>query len=225
MNEEYLKPTEFIDSESPVVKEFAQNAVKGAKTDIEKSIHLYNAVRDGIYYDPYRIEYTRKGFTASVIVAKGYGYCVAKAIVLAAVCRAQGIACRLHFADVRNHLTTERLKKSMKTDIFFYHGYNDIFLEGHWIRVTPTFNKSLCERFKVKTLDFDGINDAVFQPFDMEGRRHMEYIADHGSFADLPYEKLMEEFKIKYGVVINNEPAQEEAGAFEREAEAEKSNR
>jgi transglutaminase-like putative cysteine protease len=222
MQEEYLRPTEFIDSEAFVIKTFAEEAVKGAGTDVEKAIKLYYAVRDGIYYDPYRIETTRESFKASIILTKGYGYCVAKAIVLAAVCRAQGIASRLHFADIRNHLTTERLKKIMQTDIFSYHGYNDLFLEGRWVKVTPTFNKSLCERFRVKSLDFDGVNDAVFHPFDMEGRRHMEYITDHGSFADVPYEKIMETFITFYGASINDKPAISEAGAFEREAEAER---
>ena len=221
MHEEYLRPTEFIDSESPAVKFFAKEAVQGATTNVDKAIKLYYAVRDGIYYDPYRIETTREAFKASVILGKGYGYCVAKAIVLAAACRAQGIACRLHFADVRNHLTTERLKKIMQTDIFTYHGYNDLFLEGRWVKVTPTFNQSLCERFKVKSLDFDGVNDAVFHPFDMEGRRHMEYIADHGSFADVPYEKIIEAFSTFPDVSMNKASATE-AGAFEREAEAER---
>jgi transglutaminase-like putative cysteine protease len=224
MHEEYLRPTEFIDSESPAVQAFAKEAVKGAETETEKAIKLYYAVRDGIYYDPYRVEITRESFRASVILAKGYGYCVAKAIVLAAACRAHGIACRLHFADVRNHLTTERLKKIMQTDIFTYHGYNDIFLEERWVKVTPTFNKSLCERFKVRPLDFDGINDAVFHPFDMEGRRHMEYIADHGSFADVPYEKIIGIFDDFSGAAADK-LAKAEAGAFEREAEAERRNR
>jgi len=223
MQEEYLRPTEFIDSASPAIRAFAEEAVKGAGTAVEKAVKLYYAVRDGIYYDPYRIEMTREAFRASVILAKGYGFCVAKAIVLAAACRAQGIPARLHFADVRNHLTTERLKRIMKTDIFHYHGYNDLFLNNRWVKVTPTFNKSLCERFKVRALEFDGGNDAVFHPFDMEGRRHMEYIVDHGSFADVPYEKISETFSTYYnGAFGSDKTAASTAGSFEREAEKEK---
>ena len=199
MHEEFLKPTEFIDSDSPDIQAFARKAVEGARTDREKAVRLYYAVRDGIYYDPYRIDPSRKGFKASTILKQGYGYCVAKAIVLAAVLRAVGIPCKLHFADVRNHLTTERLKKLMQTDTFFYHGYNDIWIDGRWIKVTPTFNLSLCEKFKVKPLDWDGESDAIFHPFDMVGRRHMEYIQDHGSYADVPYEAIMEMFQTRYG--------------------------
>lgn len=223
MHEEYLVPTYFVDSDSPIITAFAKEAVKGAVTPAEKAIKLYYAVRDGIYYDPYRIDGTRESFKASVTLSKGHGYCVTKAIVLAAVARAEGIPCKLHFADVRNHLTTERLKKLMQTDVFFYHGYNDLFLEGKWVKVTPTFNISLCEKFKVKPLDFDGINDAVFHPFDLKGRRHMEYIKDHGSFADVPYDAIINTFMTCYGdAVKKNGSVGSEAGAFEREAAAER---
>lgn len=158
---EFLRPTGFIDSNSPAVIAFADRAAEGAITHREKAIKLYNAVRDEIQYDPYRIEFTPEAFRASVIIGKGYGYCVAKAIVL-------------RFADVRNHLTTERLKKFMQTDLFIYHGYTEFMLDGRWLKVTPTFNSSLCERFHVQPLAFDGENDAIFHLYDADGRRHME---------------------------------------------------
>lgn len=221
MNEQYLKPTEFIDCDSPEVIEFAKKAVAKAKTPREKAVKLYYAVRDGIYYDPYRIEPNRESFRASSVIRKGYGYCVAKAVALAAVLRAQNIPCRLHFADVRNHLTTKRLRSMMLTDVFYYHGYNDLWLDGRWVKTTPTFNLSLCEKFQVKPLDFDGINDAVFHAFDQTGRRHMEYITDHGFFADLPFDAIMNTFITCYGDVVARyvrEAIASAPGAFEREA-------
>jgi len=222
MHEEYLIPTEFIDSESPSIQAFAQQAVAGATTPREKAVRLYYAVRDGIYYDPYRIEPSRNSFKASTILRQGHGYCVAKAVVMAAVLRAQGIPCKLHFADVRNHLTTERLKKMMQTDTFYYHGYNDIWLDDRWVKVTPTFNLSLCEKFKVKPLDWDGVTDAVFHPFDLEGRRHMEYITDHGSFADLPYDAIINTFLTCYGSSVKDYLNQtQKNGNFEQEAQQE----
>jgi hypothetical protein len=110
----------------------------------------------------------------------------------------------------------------MSADTFYYHGYNDIFLDGLWVKVTPTFNLSLCEKFRVKPLDFDGVNDAIFHPFDMEGRRHMEYITDHGCFADLPYDTIIEAFLTHYGDAAKNHPDQKsQAGDFERDAQME----
>ena len=217
----YLQPTDFIDSDSPVVAAYARQAINGATTKEEKAIRLYTTVRDGIQYDPYRIDFTRHDFRASTIIGKGYGYCVAKAIVLTAAGRWAGIPSRLHFADVRNHLTTERLKKLINTDVFFFHGYTEFLLGGRWIKVTPTFNSTLCARFRVKPLDFDGEHDAIFHPYDMEGRRHMEYVKDHGLFTDVPYEKIIEVFKTHYGVFFQKEKPVA-AGAFDREAETDR---
>ena len=217
----YLQPTDFIDSDSPVVAAYARQAINGATTKEEKAIRLYTTVRDGIQYDPYRIDFTRHDFRASTIIGKGYGYCVAKAIVLTAVGRWAGIPSRLRFADVRNHLTTERLKKLINTDVFFFHGYTEFLLGGRWIKVTPTFNSTLCARFRVKPLDFDGEHDAIFHPYDMEGRRHMEYVKDHGLFSDVPYEKIIEVFKTHYGVFFQKEKPVA-AGAFDREAETDR---
>jgi transglutaminase-like putative cysteine protease len=217
----YLRPTVFIDSDSPAVIAFAAQAAAGTTSQKEKAVKLYNAVRDEIQYDPYRIEFTPEAFRASVIIGKGFGYCVAKAIVLAAAGRAAGIPSRLRFADVRNHLTTERLKKVMKTDLFIYHGYTEFLLDRRWLKVTPTFNTSLCERFRVKPLEFDGENDAIFHPYDEDGRRHMEYVNDHGSFADVPYDKIIEMFETHYGGYFQKDKP-DAAGAFEREAEDER---
>lgn len=222
MNELYLAHTEFIERDAPEIRAFAQNAVGDAATPREKAVKLFFAVRDGIYYDPYRIEPRREAFRATTVLRQGYGYCVTKAVLLAALLRSQGIACRLHFADIRNHLTTKRLKEMMKTDIFYNHGYNDVLLDGRWLKVTPTFNLSLCEKFKVKPLDWDGQSDAVLHPFNMEGRRHMEYIRDHGSFADLPYDFLIETFVTRYGSSIEDFTRQTaKTGRFEEEAEDE----
>ena len=222
MQEEFLAPTEFIESDSPDIQSLAKKVSGEAATPREKAVKLYYAVRDGIYYDPYRIEPRRDAFKATTILRQGYGYCVTKAVLLTSLLRSQGIPAKLHFADVRNHLTTERLRKVMKTDIFYYHGYNDVWLDGRWLKVTPTFNLSLCEKFKVKPLDWDGRSDAVLHPFDMAGRRHMEYINDHGSFADLPFDAIMEIFITRYGSSIQDFLRQtSKTGRFEEEAEKE----
>jgi transglutaminase-like putative cysteine protease len=84
--EQYLRPTYYIDSDASEVIAFARDAVVDRKTSLEKGIALFYAVRDKIRYDPYRIALEkRESFKASVIIGRGYGYCVAKAIVLAAV--------------------------------------------------------------------------------------------------------------------------------------------
>ena len=63
---------------------------------------LFYAVRDGIRYDPYRMSTRQEDYTASRVLAAGEGFCVQKAVLLAALSRAVGVPCRLRFAVVRN---------------------------------------------------------------------------------------------------------------------------
>jgi hypothetical protein len=131
---------------------------------------------------------------ASTVLANGYGWCVPKAVLLAAVCRAAGIPARLGFADVCNHLSTARMRQSMETPVFYWHGYTDIWIDGAWRKATPAFNLSLCEKFGLKPLDFDGRSDSIYHPFDLAGNRHMEYLHQRGSFDDLPLGKHRQAF-------------------------------
>jgi transglutaminase-like putative cysteine protease len=213
----YLQPTPFIDSDDPAVVSFAQAAAGEAGRDLERSVRIFYAVRDQIRYDPYCIDLSRDRFKASVVLEKKAGYCVEKALLLAAAARALGIPGRLRFADVRNHLTTARLKEIMQTDLFIYHGYTEIFLNDRWVKATPTFNLSLCDRFGVKPLDFDGVHDAIFHEFDRRGNRHMEYVHDHGPFADLPYDTIMDMFRKHYPAYFTQDKSAL-AGDFEMEA-------
>jgi transglutaminase-like putative cysteine protease len=218
----YLRPTVFIDCDHPAVVAFAKTSAGDAADETGQAVRIFYAVRDQIRYDPYGIDLAEDRFKASVVLAKKSGYCVEKALLLAAAARAVGIPSRLRFANVRNHLTTERLKEIMKTDRFIYHGYAEMFLNGRWVKATPTFNVSLCERFDVKPLDFDGIHDAVFHEFDRKGNRHMEYVYDHGPFADLPYEMILAAFRKHYPIYFSKEKTAV-AGDFAAEALKEQS--
>jgi transglutaminase-like putative cysteine protease len=216
----YLQPTHFIDSDSPEVIKFAKSVSRGETTDIGKAIKLYYAVRDGIYYDPYRIDLNPTALKASAVLARKFGFCVPKAILLAALARAEGIPSRLGFADVKNHLSTSRLKQLIKTDVFVYHGYTELFLGNKWVKATPAFNLSLCERFEVSPLEFDGRIDSIFHEFSRKGNRHMEYLHDHGHFADLPYSQIVEAFKKHYPILFSEKSTI--TGNFEEEALADK---
>lgn len=189
MTDATLRPTELIDSDHPAVLAFAAAHGRGAG-DRDRAVALYYAVRDGFRYDPYRIDLSPRGMKASTVLEAGYGWCVPKATLLAAACRALGIPARIGFADVRNHLSTERMRQVMQTDVFFWHGYTDILLDGAWRKATPAFNVKLCERFDLLPLEFDGTADSLYHPFDRHGHRHMEYVNQRGSFDDVPLERI-----------------------------------
>jgi transglutaminase-like putative cysteine protease len=218
-NAEYLAPTYFLDFNNPIVEEFAEKICKGTNNPTERAIQLYYAVRDEIRYDPYDLSPSRETYKASSVITKRSGYCVAKAIVLTALGRQQGIPSRLGFADVRNHLSTSRLREVMCSDTFYYHGYTEFLLGGQWVKATPAFNLSLCQRFKVKPLEFDGIHDSIFHEFNQKNQKHMEYLHDHGSFTDLPYEEMFSAYRQHYPTMFEKLNTGIPAGDFHKEAE------
>jgi len=192
-----LAPTRIVDAEHPAVAAYAARHAVGA-TDLARAVALYYAVRDDIRYDGYGIELTPNGLSASRALELGRGWCVSKAVLLAACCRAVGIPAALGYADVRNHLSTERMRQTMKTDVFYWHGYTAICLDGRWVKATPAFNRELCEKFRIHTLDFDGREDSIYQPYDLDGRQHMEYLAYRGEYVDVPLEQMQADFRRLY---------------------------
>ncbi|MBN2401914.1 MAG: transglutaminase domain-containing protein [Spirochaetes bacterium] len=214
----YLKPTEFINSDSQDVIAYAESVAGTENSDIDKAVKLYYAVRDDISYDPYRIDLSRHGLKASTTLEKKYGFCISKAVLLAATARVMHIPSRLHFADVKNHLTSRRLYEMMQSDIFVYHAYAELYLEDKWVKATPAFNRLLCRVSGVEPLEFDGRNDSIFQQFDLKGNKFMDYINDRGSFADVPYEELFNAFKIYHQKLIDKDLSEIE-GVFEKEVD------
>jgi len=217
-----LQPASMVDSDHPAVIAFAQQHAQGSN-DRERAVALYYAVRDGFRYDPYRIDLSVHGMKGSTVLDIGYGWCVPKAALLAAVARAAGIPARVGYADVRNHMSTERLRQSMGSDLFVWHGYTDLWLDGQWIKATPAFNIELCDRFGLLPLEFDGRADSIYHPFDKAGNRHMEYVAMHGAFDDVPLQRILDAFAVHYPKMPLQNSLQE--GDFAADAAAERAAR
>ena len=196
---QYLRPTEIIDCNHPDIRWFAENTIGDAKDPLDRAIRLYYKVRDGIRYDPYYPFYLPDHYRASNVLKIGRGFCIPKLSLLCAAGRACGIPSRAGFADVRNHLATRQLLEFMGSDIFTFHGFTEFFLEGKWVKATPAFNRELCERHGVDPLDFNGLEDSIFQPYNREHRRFMEYIRFRGSYADIPVAEIVASFKDTYG--------------------------
>jgi transglutaminase-like putative cysteine protease len=213
------RPTELIDSGHPAIRAFAEQAAAGARGPTARAVALYYAVRDGFRYDPYRLDLSVEGLKASRVLSAGFGWCVTKASLLAAACRALGVPARVGFADVRNHLSTARMRLLMGTDVFYYHGYTALHLDGRWVKATPAFNVELCQKLGIHTLEFDGATDSIYQPFDLAGHRHMEYLALHGERDEVPREELLRAFAEHYpamprldGASFDEDVAREAAG-------------
>ena len=200
IDEAYLLPTAIIDSDSPLILEHAKKIIGTAVSSaVEKAVKLYYAVRDGIWYDPYYPFYRAEHYRASNVLKSGRGYCVSKASLLCALGRACKIPSRLGFATVRNHLATRQLIEFLGSDLFVYHGFTEFYLDDRWVKATPAFNIELCKRHKVVPLEFNGREDSIFQPYSLEKKQFMEYLEDHGTYADIPLDDLLSAWKMTYG--------------------------
>jgi len=199
-NQHFLDSAEFVDSDSPEVRAYAKKALEGmeGQSETDRAIRLFETVRDGLRYDPFTFDIDPESYKASHIIRQKSTWCVPKAILLTACLRAAGIPAAVGFADVKNHLNTPKLAELMQTDLFIYHGYVQLWLDGNSYKVTSAFNMELCQRFGVKPLIFDGKSDALFHEFDNQDRRHMEYVNDHGIFHDAPVLTILKEFRKAY---------------------------
>jgi transglutaminase-like putative cysteine protease len=215
---QYLAAGKFVDSGAPQVIAFTKDTTQGASDAGAAILKLYAAVRDGIVYDPYVSLSDPENFRASSVLARGRGFCIGKSALLAASARVIGVPSRVGYADVRNHLTSRRLYELVKTDTFIWHSYTELYLAGRWVKATPAFDSALCERARIEPLDFDGRADSLFQPFDPAGRRHMEYLRDRGTFADVPFDVIKAEFITAYPALMSSQGL---SGDFHAEAVAE----
>jgi len=199
-----VAPNRYVDSDHEDVVAFA--ATFQRETPKETAVALYYGVRDFIRYNPWRVRFGRGDYTASGVLTRDRSegaHCIDKALLLAGAARAHGIPARLHFADVRNHIGTAKLEEKLGTDLLVFHGYTQLWIDGRWVAATPAFNKELCAHLGVEPLEFDGEHDSVFQEYDPQAGRFMEYVTDHGAHDDIPFEAMLAAWEEHYASVRN----------------------
>ena len=216
-NAVYLSPAEYVDSDHPAITAFVAKTVTPDMPASEKAGRFYLAARE-IRYDP-DLDYSDPEiYRASSVLQAGHAYCVGKAALFAALCRAADIPARVAFADVTNHLSSEKLREQMGTNYFAWHGFTEVLLGGKWVKASPTFNSTLCSRFGVAPLAFDGGSDALLQAYDGAGRTFMKYEVLHGAFHDVPAKFLIAEMARLYPSLKG--PRGRSAGGMENEVPA-----
>ena len=192
----YLKETYFLDFNHPRIDEFVKG-IDSTLSSKEIAIQLYFWVRDAFMYDPYHLDISKEGLVASNVLSKKRAWCVEKATLMASCARKFNIPSRLGYAIVTNHIGVERLTEYLKRKEIVFHGYVELYLDGKWVKCTPSFDKNICRLANVTPLDWDGEKDSMFQEFDKE-KRFMEYLHFYGEFDDVPIELMNKEMKKYY---------------------------
>lgn len=196
----YLQPTEFFDFDKKIVQNQLKEIIKGLDTVKEKAIALFYWVRDEIKYNMATyLPNSKSNFKASVTLRRKNGFCVSKSILLSSFARAIRIPARIHLVDLINHKVSQRVIEFMGHNIMYYHGYSEFYLNGKWLKLTPSFDKATAIKGGfLPMVEFDGESDAVFPPYDNNGNLFGEYVKDRGVHADLPLEEIDRVFEEKY---------------------------
>jgi len=200
--EDTLKPTFYMDYDHPLIQEKVRELTEGfpKEDDIGKAVKLFYFVRDQIKYTvkDARKSYKKANWKSSLTLKKGFGFCIPKSILLASLARSVGIPSRLHFVDIVNHMTSERLRKDMGSNLFVFHGFVELFLGGRWVEANCAFDKELCEKKNFPAVNFDGKRDGLFASTNKDGKPFVDYIKDRGVYNDAPHQEIMQVWVEEY---------------------------
>ncbi len=201
----YSESSYFFDFDSDAIQALIEPYRDARLSDKERAIALYERVRDGWIYNPYHISFSKENYRASNLVKSESGNCVEKSIILIAALRGLGIPARIHLGKVKNHIAVERLTEKFGSNELTPHGMVNVFLNGKWLKCSPAFNSTLCEKLHVEPLDFDGENNSFLQAYNSDGNQFMEYTDDYGFFDDVPLDFMIEKLVEHYPHIFDTE--------------------
>lgn len=195
----FLVDDAIITSKHPVIRKLVRQLVPAETNPARTATSLFEWVRDSIAYDVASPFFLPEHYQPEFIIERRRGFCIPKAVLLAALARAAGIPARLVFADIVNHQTPAELRQQLGSNIFVYHCYNELWLDGRWVKVVCSFDAALCARHGFPLVEFDGRHDALFPTHDASGKPFIEYVRHHGPRADLPLAEVLAAWQRVYG--------------------------
>ena len=160
-------------------KKTSDSITKGAESDYEKVLKIYEYVAGNFYYDdvafetkknqyvdPYRNLYNlrnKKKSANSTSNGKVATVCVGNAGMVVALARAQGIPARIvnghhvgmGVAKFNNWSTEQNISK-------IDHWWAEVYVDGRWIVVDPTTGNSNKYNSKTGTWTYTGITNYIF---------------------------------------------------------------
>jgi transglutaminase-like putative cysteine protease len=196
----YLNPTPTMDCDNPAIQAQAEQITSGLSDPSMRAKALFYFVRDDIRYNIYSPFHLLEHYRASWVLERKEGYCVQKAVLLSALARAADIPARLGFADLKNHRMPDKLLNERGTNHIVYHSYSVLYVNGKWLKATPAFDRTMCQRQRLSTVEFDALHDAMFPPEDLDGNPFIEYTQDRGFFDDVPLDDVLKARTELYGV-------------------------
>jgi transglutaminase-like putative cysteine protease len=183
--QQYLRPTELIDSDHPDVIARARELVRGCRTDKEKLEKIYYFVRELPYDILASFRYLAEGKRrASDVLQAGHAFCMGKASSFVALCRAAGIPARIGFQQLDcpdKPFMSEEVRQLWGARTLPWHSLGEAYLDGRWLKLDATIHGEFARaKGRPYTQEFDGVHDIPT----VEG----PVLKEVGAFADYPPE-------------------------------------
>lgn len=193
------------DAAHPEVQRQSAKLVEHARDETEKARILFEFVRDSIAYTfSWRRDEAEDeplptaSFRASATLHRGSGMCIQKAVLLCALSRAAGLQVRLAFQSLRDYRLPRELVALMG-DVLTPHGLVAVRINGRFVRLDPSLDRSLCERKGYRLTEFSATEDALLPSLDVNGKRHFEILEELGEFDSFPTDFVMSIFAKRFG--------------------------
>lgn len=192
-----LAPTGFIESAHPDIVRRVEELRVRALPPAARAAALFRFVRDEVRYE-FMAKLRPEEYRASHVLREGRGFCVQKAVLLCALSRAAGVPCALVLSDLVDHSLSPRIVRALGTNVMFHHGLDGFHLDGRWLKADASLSPDVVTRKGYRRVDFDGTADALLPATTLAGTPHAEYREFHGTYADLPFEQMMNAFAVAY---------------------------
>jgi len=195
-DDEYLKPTWYLNYDNPLVRERVEKVVAGCGDVVARAKAIYEFVRDQIIYNPATDVDSFEVMRASYTLSLGEGFCVQKAVLLSAMWRAAGIPSKVGFQRIRS-FRIPQVYLDLLGDSIDNHGLSAFKVGDRWIRLDASLDRAMVERQGYRLVEFNSTRDELLHPTDIAGNPHFVILADYGDFQDVPHDRavwLVQEF-------------------------------
>lgn len=160
MEETYLQKSVYCDFDNPAVSRLAKNLADFGPDPAKVALATFKHVRDNIRFggDLVRVR-------ASETLAKGYGACWNKSLLLTALLRSNKIPARMAYNPLKNEFMRPALGEACQSLIEpFNHCFTQVQLNGRWIAAdatldTPTYTKIFLPCQVPWGIEWDGEQD------------------------------------------------------------------
>ncbi len=184
--ESSLRPSYCIDSDNKAIIRKASALISSIRNAREKVRRIFRFVRDEIPYNFAPAVSNRSHFRASHTLELGTGFCMQKAALFAALCRASGIPARIGFQHIRDYMIAGGFLRLMGTNELSPHGMNAVYLNGRWVMADCTLDSGLANRKRYRLVDFDGARHALLPKTTRTGKPHFDILKQYGFYNDTP---------------------------------------